>query len=248
MKSIVPVSPDYVRILNQWNSLAEIRFNQIKSGLDITYRNFLMPNMIDLINPREGVSILDAGCGVGFLANEMSNRGAMVKGIDPSIVSINMASKNFSNIDFQCMSIEQLASLYSDKFDIISLNMVLMDALDINSFLSSCFMLLKSSGKIVFSITHPWFWSKYAGYSDESWFNYNKINIIEAPFVISNDKSGELVSTHVHRPLGCYLSSFVAHGFRWESITEPMPSANVMKLYKEEWKFPRYLFGVVVAP
>jgi len=52
------------------------------------------------IGPVSGLDTLDLGCGFGFLANELANRGAIVQGVDISSYAIAQAQSRFPSLTF----------------------------------------------------------------------------------------------------------------------------------------------------
>lgn len=60
--------------------------------------------------------------------------------------------------------------------------MVLMDVLNLDSFLEGVARRLRKGGAFIFTMTHPCFWPEYYGYRNESWFRYNDDAIVESPF------------------------------------------------------------------
>lgn len=57
-------------------------------------------NLIELLNPQEGQTVLDIGCGTGDLAYEMTQEGCLVTGIDASAEMVAAARKKFPDIEF----------------------------------------------------------------------------------------------------------------------------------------------------
>jgi SAM-dependent methyltransferase len=231
-------------VVAQWDALASTRRAQIESGEDITYRSFLVPQVVDLLGEIEHQDILDAGCGIGFLTGLLAGKGASVTGIDPSSASIKLARERHPGVQFSSMSLEEYAANTSQKYDMLIANMVLMDVLNLDAFLIAASRVLKTRGRLVFSITHPWFWPRYAAYEMAPWFDYQETLTIEAPFSITNEPGGP-PSTHVHRPLAAYINSISKAGFRIVDFREPMPNLETAILYTKEWGFPRYLFGAL---
>jgi len=235
---------DIAAITAEWDLLAPVRFRQIETKSDLTFHNVMTPNISALIANVPKGSLLDAGCGVGIMTSSLSKQFKTTVGVDPSAISIDIAkSDKTANAIFYNSSIEKFAKSRSEKFDVIVANMVLMDVVDLNSFVCAVSRLMHGSSTFVFSITHPFFWPKYYGYEDELWFNYNEEIFIETPFRISREKSFDLISTHVHRPISSYINSFTKAGLCVNAIREPMPSKNIDRLYPGRWLYPRYLFG-----
>ncbi len=99
--------------------------------------------------PFKNLRILDIGCGGGILSEPMARLGGKVVGVDPSEKNIKIA-KTHSNqsklkIDYINSSAEQLVE-WGEKFDVI-LNMEVVEHVsNIETFISSCYSLIKPGG------------------------------------------------------------------------------------------------------
>jgi len=232
------------KVASEWDELAPIRLKQMLSGSDITFNHVMLPNLMCLLDDEGRRNALDAGCGVGVWTDYLANRSASVIGIDPSLESIRLATNlSDGNAVFANASIEQFATITKERFDVVTANMVLMDAPDLNTFVRSVHKLLRPGGAFVFSITHPFFWPRYYGYEAESWYSYLTDLIIESPFRISNEQDCRINSTHIHRPLSKYTDALTEAGLTLEVILEPMPDASISKMYPVPWEYPRYLIA-----
>ncbi len=235
-------------ITDEWDVLAPIRYRQITSGSDLSFKYILAPSILKFAQRGPRKVIVDAGCGVGVLTNLLADSASEIIGIDPSRVSISIAQEHSAkNVRFYEKTIEEFADEYETIADLVVANMVLMDVLNLDTFLESVRRLLRPHGKFVFSITHPWFWPEYYGYAKKRWFHYHREILIESPFRISTDPNGEFVSTHIHRPLETYFHALESAGLIWEKLAEPMPPHDIAHLYPKPWAFPRYLIGACIT-
>ena len=78
--------------------------------------------------------VLDAGCGTGYLARKLADRGAVVTRINLSVKMIAIAQKSTDKnlkVDFQADNCSKLAKLSDKCFDLIVANYVLMDVPDL---------------------------------------------------------------------------------------------------------------------
>src|SRR5262245_29985228 len=78
-----------------------------------------------------GLIVLDAGCGTGYLCKKLHNRGARVIGIDFSERMIEIARAHNPAIDFRVDSCAELRTLADASFDLVIANYVLMDIPDL---------------------------------------------------------------------------------------------------------------------
>ncbi|MES2987811.1 MAG: class I SAM-dependent methyltransferase [Pseudomonadota bacterium] len=238
-----------IEIAEEWDALAAIRLRQMSSGDDVTFSRIMMPTMFDFVNRQRPKSILDAGCGVGIFTDYLSRFFPNVIGIDPSKVSISLARSHFGErATFKNCSIEEFSDVSKKKFDVITANMVLMDAPDAAEFLSSVSRLLKRGGAFIFSVTHPCFWPRYYQYEHEPWFEYWREIFVESPFRISSDTEAIFPSTHIHRSFERYNSLISGAGLHFEFMREPFPDEKTQKMYKQPWQYPRYLIGICRKP
>lgn len=231
-------------VRREWDALAPLRWEQILSGADVTFNEVLLPAVESLIpQGSERMIALDVGCGIGASTKAVAHHFKEIDAIDPSHVSIGLAKKLVSGIarDIQECSIENFAATTKRRYDVVVANMVLMDVPDLDTFLDSIRRILRPGGRFIYTTTHPFFWPQYYGYSEEHWFKYLDTAFVRAPFKISADRTNQLQSTHVHRPLSAYFAALKAARLRTDVLLEPTPSPAVEARYSQPWRFPRYL-------
>lgn len=232
-------------IVSEWDALATVRFQQITSGEDITYRQILVPSVLALVSDQSIATALDAGCGVGFLTDLLAQQIGKVIGIDPSGECIKIArSHHGKRASFVQGTFESYSEHTASSADLVVANMVLMDVIDLDTFIAAAYRALRPGGTFVFSITHPCFWPSYYGYETEPWFHYSQELVIEGPFKITAQPDCTLSSTHVHRPLEAYIQAFQKAQLLIEVFRELMPSGDIEALYPEPWVNPRYIVGL----
>lgn len=229
-----------------WDKVAPYRDKQLRNGIDISYHQVLVPEVMKLLKRFKGNRILDVGCGTGVLTEKIASERDFVCGVDISSVSISIAKESnlfAKNIEYYISAIDKfnLPVKLNGGFDIAVANMVLMDVMNLRKSLDSIFNLLKSEGVLIATITHPCFWPDYWGYGNELWFNYYEEQQIAHPFVTHTDRVGIAETVHVHRPLEFYLQTFCNSGFKIDYIGEPLPVGPVPKDYLTTMKRPRFL-------
>jgi 2-polyprenyl-3-methyl-5-hydroxy-6-metoxy-1,4-benzoquinol methylase len=74
-----------------------------------------------------GLTVLDAGCGTGYLSKKLRDRGALVTGIDFSERMIEIARTQHPDMDFRVDSCSELTTIDDGRFDLVIANYVLMD-------------------------------------------------------------------------------------------------------------------------
>lgn len=221
-------------IANEWDNIALLRQKQIESKKDTSFHQILLPNIskqIESIDDLSQKSLIDLGCGSGYLTNYLSLSVKKTVGIDLSKKNIELARKKYSkeNLTFHNCSIEDFNK---DTYEIAVANMVMMDVINLHNCIKSISDLVVDNGNFIFSITHPYFWPKYWKYEEESWYNYSKELIIETEFKISNEIT-QYETTHIHRPLSSYIRLLKQYNFEINDMLE-LPD-------EEGSKYPRFL-------
>jgi 2-polyprenyl-3-methyl-5-hydroxy-6-metoxy-1,4-benzoquinol methylase len=232
-------------VVLEWDAIAAARDEEIRSGRDLSYHHVLVPTVLSLAKSSTNTRILDVGCGTGYLSSLLQTDANKVTAIDPSSNSIKIAKSHLTrnrSIEYVVSSIEDYTKIYKgEKFSLAVANMVLQDVHELDSCLAAIASLIKYSGSLIITITHPNFWPKYWNYDSKPWFSYLEEIAIEAPFKTSLNQEGHGVTTHFHRPLQQYFSSLLANGFLIDTVLEPYPPNDIMKQYPQPWSYPRFL-------
>ncbi|SFD61557.1 Trans-aconitate methyltransferase [Paenibacillus catalpae] len=103
--------------------------------------------ILDWLNPKEGESILDLGCGTGDLAAEITGYGATVTGMDQSEAMIISARNKYPDIHFLVGDGEQFS--FDAPFDAIFSNAALHWMKNAAGVIESVREALKSGGRFV---------------------------------------------------------------------------------------------------
>lgn len=117
--------------------------------------NPLRLHWIDSLVGLQGKRVLDVGCGGGILSESMHFKGAKVTGIDLGEKALNVAKlhqlESGANVDYQCISVEQLAALQPASFDVVTCMEMLEHVPDPASIVAACAKLVKPNGAVFFS-------------------------------------------------------------------------------------------------
>ncbi|KAB8129358.1 methyltransferase domain-containing protein [Gracilibacillus oryzae] len=104
-------------------------------------------NVIELLAPKKGESILDIGCGTGDLANQLKIAGVNITGIDQSQNMIDQACMKYPEIDFKVVDI--LKMNFAEEFDAVFSNAVLHWIKQPKAALANIYHALKPGGRFV---------------------------------------------------------------------------------------------------
>ncbi|WP_027966890.1 bifunctional 2-polyprenyl-6-hydroxyphenol methylase/3-demethylubiquinol 3-O-methyltransferase UbiG [Halomonas halocynthiae] len=116
------------------------------------------PLRLDFIDARAGLAghkVIDVGCGGGILSESMAHRGAEVTGIDlgeaPLAVARQHAQQAGVEVDYQRISVEEMAEQHAAEFDVVTCLEMLEHVPDPASVVRACMQLVKPGGQVFFS-------------------------------------------------------------------------------------------------
>jgi len=123
---------------------------------------YLSPKILDIVNnfissntayPRPRV--FDAGCGNGFLAGQLIERGYDVSGCDASEEGVRQASLKYPQGRFEKFSVyEDVSGHFGDEWDLVVSSEVIEHLYDPRMFIRNIHSLLRNDGMLV--ITTPY--------------------------------------------------------------------------------------------
>ena len=117
--------------------------------------NPLRANWIDKYSPVAKKKVLDVGCGGGILTESLTQRGAIVTGIDmgeaPLAVARLHSLETGLSIDYKKCTAESLVAEETGQFDIITCLEMLEHVPDPASVILACSKLVKPGGHLYFS-------------------------------------------------------------------------------------------------
>jgi SAM-dependent methyltransferase len=205
-------------IIEMWAAHAEEAVASFEQDGDFARRHLLNPTILSLLGSIAGKSVLDAGCGNGYLSRMLAAQGAIVTGVEPALIDL---CRSATDLDSDVTYVqEDLSTLLDTRpemanaYDIVVSNLVLQDIPDGSTAIHNCARTLKRGGSFVLSITHPCF-EESAG----AW--------LEKGFVAVHDyfESKAIPQTRFgvrfHRPLSFYFNSLVESGCNIVRIVEP---------------------------
>lgn len=103
--------------------------------------------VVELLNPQKGETILDLGCGTGDLTAEIADKGAHVIGLDRSDMMLERARAKHSNIQFVKGDILTLS--HSELVDAVFANASLHWVTKPEQAVNNIFKALKPGGRLV---------------------------------------------------------------------------------------------------
>lgn len=232
--------PKYLsEIQSEWDVMCGNRQEAIDTGKDFSLLAVTAPCIISELGTNNVNSIIDVGCGTGYLTSLLAQHANKCIGIDASANSIAIAKSRYGNsgAEFVVSSINDFSP--NMQIDICVANMVFSCDPDWSNSIRSIYKLLARNGKLLVMIPHPCNWPKYWGFENAPWFKCNEEVYIEHDFSLSLAKALG-TATYIHRPLSLYISKICGEKFLLEKMIEPYPVENLPDRYK--YDFPRFLF------
>ncbi|UCE09678.1 MAG: methyltransferase domain-containing protein [Candidatus Thorarchaeota archaeon] len=213
-------------------------------------RQFIIdPALWSLVGDVSGLSVLDAGCGHGYLTRVLATKGAKAVGVDFSGPFIHYCTRVESEMNLGCKfyraSITDMHELASKSFDIVVSNIVMGDVLDYKSAFKEIARVLKDDGRFIWSNVHPVF-GRTAGAIDVRFPRDSQrgesryLKMIDRYF----DSGGEQYTWMKSRPswgfvrtLEEYSKALKDAGFVISEILEPRPTPEVIQQNPREMAF-----------
>lgn len=166
----------------------------------------LLPRMLDLLGNLDGLTILDAGCGEGYLSRVLASRSAKVTGIDvsPRLIQIAREKDPDGAIEYRVGDLSKPLPEYEEHFDAIASRLVLNDVYDYKGFIATLTSVLKPGGRLVVAMNNPYSYVVRKHLSD--YFDSGSAYLYRG-------MAAEGIRVHFcHRTLEEYLDTFLACG------------------------------------
>jgi SAM-dependent methyltransferase len=125
--------------------------------------------VLGAIGSCDGLTVLDGGCGEGYLSRYLAMRGATAFGLDTSGALVTAAEQEGERlglrIKYQVASLEAIP--YTEKqFDIVVCNHVISDVANPEAVLTEIGRVTKPGGKLVLLMLHPCFYTAHVERGD----------------------------------------------------------------------------------
>ncbi len=169
--------------IKKWSTVTREELESFGDG-DFGRTEMLNPTIFQLVGDVSGKTVLDAGCGNGYLSRMLAKKDAAVVGVEPGETMYQFATeteeKNKLGIEYFKEDLSQL-NRFQEEFDIVIANMVFMDIPDYQSAIKNCISSLKKGGVLIYSLLHPCFpgfendWQKLRRVEIKDYFNETNI-------------------------------------------------------------------------
>jgi 2-polyprenyl-3-methyl-5-hydroxy-6-metoxy-1,4-benzoquinol methylase len=214
----------------------------VETGADYHRLQLHGPWLLRAAGDVKGLRVLDLGCGQGFFSRRLATLGAKVTGVDWSRNQIENARRHEKErplgIEYRRMDARNVDKIWPEgTFDLLFSCMALMDMPEPGPVLKSASRVLKPSGRLVASISHPCFNSPPVSLWTRERIGKHGPRIIdryfdEGPVLqdwVLRGTGQKLNAPAWHRTLSTWFSIVKEAGFVITDLWEPQPTAEQVR-------------------
>lgn len=212
--------------LTQWDSASDWYDKNMGEQGDALNHSIILPTLNELLGDMSGKSILDSGCGSGYLSAHLAKQAKNVVGTDFADSFVMLCKKKYSsvaNLSFEVHDVTKQMPFPDAHFDCVVSKMVLQYVQTIDIFAQESARVLKSRGKVVVIVDHPfntqfYFAQAVAGkinpkYPElKDYFNHDPQNKLSL--------WGKVELTWYPKTVGEYIQPFIDSGLHLKKIIE----------------------------
>lgn len=201
-------------IIDQWSTFSQDDLKIFGEG-DSARQKILDPTILELLGDVKHKTILDAGCGNGYLPRKLAGLRANMTGIEPAetLFQYCISKEKEAPLGIKYIQDDICAINIIGQFDITLAINVFMDIPDYKIALQKCIDSLKPGGILIYSILHPCFPG-----SESDW---HKLNHVEISEYFKETSSPQKYGRLFNRPLQEYINTTIDSGCILERIIEP---------------------------
>jgi len=205
----------------------------------------LLQRLLGLLGDVAGRRVLDAGCGDGYLARALADRGARVTGIDlgPRLIELAKRRDPDGAIDYRVADLSQPLPGEAGSFDAAASFLSLNDVDDYRGFVATIAGLLKPGGRLVVAFNSPY--GAVVRGSVTDYFDSGATAPYQRLWAMG-------IKTRMrHRTMEEYLDAFFGAGLLLTKLADstancflPIPDS----ILPAGWRFPRFLLLAFAKP
>lgn len=223
---------------------------------DTYHAKVLLPNILRIVAPQKGLTVLEIGCGEGFFARAIAHEGSEVTACDIAPELIEIGKKKGGGVTYRVSKAQELAWVKEKSFDVVLGVLTLQNMERIDTVVKEVRRVLKPQGRFIFVLNHPAIRIPKAsqwGYDEEEKIQYRRIDAYLSGRKITIDmhpgkkQKRASVTYSFHRSLQEYMKVLKGAGFcitrleEWIShkVSEPGPKAQAENTARKE--FPLFM-------
>lgn len=143
---------------NQWDSSADWYDQNMGNDGDQLNAAIIKPALFDVLGDISDSTILDVGCGSGYVTAQLAQAAKQVLGTDFSPEFIKLCQQKYSdyeNLRFAQQDLTQPFDLSGQTFDVVISKMVLQYVPEIQTFAKESVQALSKNGRLIVIVDHP---------------------------------------------------------------------------------------------
>jgi ubiquinone/menaquinone biosynthesis C-methylase UbiE len=257
-------------VSREWNEASESWANFVREGKDYYREEMNNPAAFRIIGNVRGKQVLDLSCGEGYNTRILAKRGAEVIGVDFSEKMIKLAKQREKEeklgIRYCVSDAADLKEFESERFDVVTCLMALMDIERYEEAISEVARVLKKNGRFVFSTTHPCFeWGETTDREPIAEWKYEEatentaekkalhleikkyFGIVRCEILWDMKRLAKpFKTTSFHRTLTDYFQALHNHGFLVARLVEPKPTSRGISEYPSLRKHTKIPHSIII--
>lgn len=218
-----------------WGNVASWYDELLESGSDSFQSKVILPNLVRILEPKNGMNVLDVACGQGYFSRAYASSGATVIASDISKELIQAAQKKNvdggkGSVSYVVSPADELSFVKDASQDATTIILAIQNIENLQGVCGEVSRTLKSGGRFILVINHPmfripqrsgWGWDEKTstqyrrvdGYMSDS-----RMEIDMTPGEENKYKKKYTIS--FHRPLQSYVKALNKSGLNVSRIEE----------------------------
>lgn len=224
-------------------------------GDDTYHAQVVIPNLVRLVNLTKNESLLELGCGQGFVLEKFLSYSKKLTGVDLGKELIEIAMQNTKGISYSVGSAEDPQILTGQTFNVITIVLAIQNMKHLPLVVENISRLLAPSGRVYLVLNHPSFripqYSNWK-FSEDKKVQSRVVDLYMSEKEISIDmnpgqKENKKITPSFHRPLQVYSKAFAKHSFaitkieEWMSHKTSQPGPQAEAENKARKEFPMFM-------
>lgn len=203
-----------------WGKVAGWYDKLLERSPDTYQAKVILPNLLRIVGPYPGQTIIDIACGQGFFSRALAARGATVVGADNSTELIAIAKKHSPpSIVYHVAPAHQMLFAKKRSFDVALIVLAVQNIENYASVIAECARVLKPDGRLIIVMNHTAFRIPGAsawGYDDGTKTQYRRVDSYlsesQTKIAMHPGNAPKEFTVSFHRPLQNYMKALAKSG------------------------------------